>query len=352
MSPSVAELPLLATTVVGSYPQPDWLIDRSQLVKVPRVGVPGAWRVGDADLEAAQDAATIVAVHEQERAGVHIVTDGEARRESYSNHFANALTGLDPEPGAVEVVNGGARVSVPVPSFGSEVRRSEPVEVANARFLIAHAKHVTKVTLPGPFTMSQQAVSSYYADDEALAMAFAAAVNEEIRELFAVGVDIVQLDEPWMQRFPERARRFGLRALARALDGVTGPVALHMCFGYAASVSGDKPSRYGFLEELEDANVDQISIEAAQPRLDLSSLASILPSKKLVVGVLDLADAEVEPLDRIVERIERAMEVVPPERLVIGPDCGMKFLPPATAFGKLETMVRAADVVRGRLVEG
>jgi 5-methyltetrahydropteroyltriglutamate--homocysteine methyltransferase len=350
MSARRVDLPLLATTVVGSYPQPDWLIDRSQLVKVPRVGVPEAWRVDRADLESAQDAATIVAVHEQERAGVHVVTDGEARRESYSNHFANALTGLDREPGTVEVLNGGARVSVQVPSFGSEIRRSAPVELANARFLMAHATHVTKVTLPGPFTMSQQAVSPFYADDEALAMAFAAVVNEEILELFAAGVDIVQLDEPWMQRFPERARSFGLRALARALDGVTGPVALHMCFGYAAAVSGDKPSRYGFLEELEDSGVDHISIEAAQPRLDLSSLAGVLPSKKLVVGVLDLGDPEVEPVDVIVERIERAMEVVGPERLMIGPDCGMKFLAPATAFGKLEAMVRAADVVRARLV--
>jgi 5-methyltetrahydropteroyltriglutamate--homocysteine methyltransferase len=346
------DLPLLPTTVVGSYPQPAWLIDRSRLVKVPRVRMPEAWRIPQEDLHEAQHAATIVAIHEQERAGVHIVTDGEARRESYSNHFANAITGIDDEPGIVKVMNGDVLMEIPVPSFTAEVERRTPVEVDNARFLIDHAANVTKVTVPGPFTMAQQAVSSFYPDTEALAMALAAVVNEEIRDLFAAGVDIVQLDEPWMQRFPDDARRFGLRALGRALDDVSGPVALHMCFGYAAAVSRDKPSRYSFLEELEDSAVDHISIEAAQPRLDLSSLEGILPSKRLVVGVVDLADPEVEPVDTIVDRIERAVEVVGPERLMVGPDCGMKFVPPDVAFGKLQAMAQAADIVRGRLTAG
>jgi 5-methyltetrahydropteroyltriglutamate--homocysteine methyltransferase len=345
----VETLPLLPTTVVGSYPQPAWLIDRTQLVKVPRVRVPDAWRVGADHLAQAQDDATVVAIHEQERAGVHIVTDGEMRRESYSNHFVAGLTGMDDEPGIVEVLNGGRRVEVPVPSFGGEIRRRAPVEVDAARFLAQHATRVKKVTLPGPFTMAMQAVSPYYEDDEALAMAFAAVVNEEIRDLFAAGADLVQLDEPWMQRFPDQARAFGVRVLRRALEGIDGPVALHMCFGYAAAVTGDKPSRYAFLEELEDAPVHHVSIEAAQPRLDLASLAGVLPSKKLVVGVLDLADPQVEPRDVIVERIERAMEVVSPERLIVGPDCGMKFLDPGVAFGKLQTMAEAAGIVRERL---
>lgn len=342
-------LPLLATTVVGSYPQPGWLIDRAGLTKVPRVRVPDAWRIPPADLAAAQDAATIVAIHEQERAGVDIVTDGEVRRESYSNAFVNALTGIADEPGIVEVLNGDARVQVPVPSFVAPARRREAIEVDHARFLVEHATRVTKVTLPGPFTMAQQAVSTFHADKEALALELADAVNEEIRDLFAAGVDIVQLDEPWMQRFPDDARRFGIGVLARALRDAGGPVGLHMCFGYAAAVSGDKPSRYAFLEELEDSALDHVSIEAAQPRLDLGSLAGILPSKRLVVGVIDLADPAVEPVETVVARIERVLEVVEPERLLVGPDCGMKFVAPATAFGKLQAMVDAAAVVRGRL---
>jgi len=343
---------LLPTAVVGSYPQPDWLIDRSRLAKVPRVRVPDAWRIGPDRLAEAQDDATIVAIHEQERAGVDIVTDGEIRRESYSNHFSTALSGIGVEPGIVEVFNAGARVEVPVPSFSGEVCRHSAVEVDNARFLLAHTSRVTKMTLPGPFTMAKQAVSPFYPDSEALAMALADAVNAEIRDLFAAGIDVVQLDEPWMQRFPEDARRFGVRVVDRVLAGITGTVALHMCFGYAAVVRGEKPSSYQFLDELADTAVDHISIEAAQPHLELSSLATIARSKRLMVGVLDLGDPSVESPAVIAERIERILEVVPPERLIVGPDCGMKFLPRELAYGKLSAMVEAAALVRDRLMRG
>jgi 5-methyltetrahydropteroyltriglutamate--homocysteine methyltransferase len=343
------DLAILPTTVVGSYPQPSWLIDASGLVKVPRVRTPDAWRLTGEALRDAQDAATIVAIHEQERAGVDIITDGEIRRESYSNAFANALTGVAEEDDVVTVTNGGARVDVAVPSFVGPIERPRPVEVDHGRFLLEHATRVTKVTLPGPFTMAQQAVSPFYRDTEQLALALAAVVNEEVRDLFAAGVDVVQLDEPWLQRFPEDARRFGVRVLDRALRDVDGPVALHMCFGYAAAVSGDKPARYAFLEELDDTPVDHISIEAAQPRLDLATLDRVLPSKRLVVGVVDLADPTVESPAAIAQRIERILEVVPPQRLIVGPDCGMKFLPPAVAFGKLQAMVDGAAIVRERL---
>ena len=345
---ATAELGLLSTTVVGSYPQPDWLINRAGLEKVPRVRVQEAWRIGADDLKAAQDDATIVAIHEQERAGLDIVTDGEMRRESYSNHFSNALSGIDEEPGLVEIVVDGQPREVAVPSFTGEVTRRAPVELDNARFLLAHTNRIAKVTLPGPFTMSRQAVTSYYDSPEELSLALAAAVNAELRDLFAAGVDIVQLDEPWMERFPEEARRYGVPVLRRALEGIDGRVALHICFGYAAAVS-DKPSAYHFLDELEDTSLDHVLIEAAQPRLDLSTLAATLPSKRLGVGVLDLADPLVESPQIVAERIERALEVVPPERLMVGPDCGMKFLPAATAFGKLRALVEGAEMVRDRL---
>jgi 5-methyltetrahydropteroyltriglutamate--homocysteine methyltransferase len=345
------QLGLLPTTVVGSYPQPEWLINRKGLEKVPRVRVPDVWRIEPELLEAAQRDATVVAIHAQVLAGVDIITDGEIRRESYSNHFSNALSGIDDQPGVVEVTVNGERREVPVPSFTGEVRRVAPVEVDNARFLRSQTDRVAKVTLPGPFTMSQQAVTSCYADAEELAMALADALNAEIKDLHAAGVDLVQLDEPWMERFPEPARRYGVKTVNRTLDGVDGPVALHICFGYAAAVS-DKPSRYHYLAELEDTDLDHILIEAAQPRLDMSSLAGILTTKKVSVGVLDLSDPTVESPETVAERIERALEVIGPERLMIGPDCGMKFLAADTAYGKLAAMVQGAAIVRRQLSAG
>lgn len=345
------QLGLLPTSVVGSYPQPDWLINRNGLEKVPRVRVPDVWRIEPGLLDSAQRDATVVAIQAQVRAGVDIVTDGEIRRESYSNHFSNALSGIDSRPGIVEVTVDGERREVSVPSFTGEVRRVAPVEVDNARFLKSQTDRVAKMTLPGPFTMSQQAMTSYYADAEELAMALADAVNAEIKDLHAAGVDLVQLDEPWMERFPEPARRYGVKAVNRALEGVQGPVALHICFGYAAAV-GDKPSRYHYLGELEDTDLDHILIETAQPRLEMSSLAGILTTKKVSIGVLDLADPAIESPEAVAERIERALEVIGPERLMIGPDCGMKFLDADTAYGKLAAMVQGAELVRRRLSAG
>lgn len=341
-------LGLLPTTVVGSYPQPDLLIDRSALEKVPRVRQTNVWKVPPQDLVAAQDDATVAAIRDQERAGMTVVTDGEIRRESYSNHFANALAGIAERTGTVTITNDGHSLDVQVPDFSSEVRRLGPVEVENARFLMAHTDRVTKMTLPGPFTMAQQAVSSFYRSKRELALALADAVRDEILDLFAVGIDIVQLDEPWMQRFPEDARSYGVEVINRALDGVSGTVALHICFGYAATVS-TKPSHYTFLGELEETTLDHISIEAAQPRLDLRSLAGILPSKRLAVGVLDLSDPAVESPETVAERITRLLEVIPVDRLMLAPDCGMKFLPRETALGKLAALASGTEIVRRRV---
>lgn len=342
------DLGLLPTTVVGSYPQPDSLIDRSALEKVPRLRLRDVWKIPADALAAAQDDATVAAIRDQEEAGVDIVTDGEIRRESYSNHFSGALTGIDELPGTVTIANDGRSFGVEVPDFSSAVRRLGPVEVDSARFLIAHTDRVTKVTLPGPFTMAQQAVTSFYPDRRELALALADAVREEIVDLFAAGVDIVQIDEPWMQRFPGDARSYGVEVINRALNGVDGTVALHICFGYAATVNA-KPSSYAFLAELDDTPLDQISIEAAQPRLDPNSLVGMLPSKMLAVGVLDLSDPVVESAETVAERIARLLEVVPAERLMLAPDCGMKFLSRDTALGKLTALARGAEIARTRL---
>jgi 5-methyltetrahydropteroyltriglutamate--homocysteine methyltransferase len=337
------EVVMLPTCLVGSYPQPEWLIDRARLSKqVPRVRARDLWLIPPDKLEAAQDDATVLAIRDQERAGVDIISDGEQRRESYSNHFATALEGVDIDNPGTTMSRMGRPIQVP--RITGPIRRRQPVEVRDLQLLRANTEHKIKATVPGPFTMSRQAQDDHYGDEEAMAMDFADAVNAEIKDLFAAGADVVQVDEPWMQQYPDQARAYGLTALNRALDGVSGTVAVHLCFGYAAVVH-DKPTGYSFLAELENANAQQISIEAAQPKLDLAVLRN-LPSKTIILGVIDLADPTVETPEIVAGRIRAALPHVPPERLVIAPDCGMKYLPRAVAFGKVKAMVDGARVVR------
>jgi 5-methyltetrahydropteroyltriglutamate--homocysteine methyltransferase len=337
---------LLPTSLVGSYPQPEWLIDRVKLSKqVPRVRAGELWLVAPDRLETAQDDATVLAIRDQERAGLDIITDGEQRRESYSNRFATALDGIDiDKPGTVINRNGRP---IPVPRVVGPIRRLRPVELRDLKMLRANTGRAVKATLPGPFTMGKQAQDDYYKDEEAVAMAYAAAVNAEIKDLFAAGADIVQIDEPWMQQHPEKARQYGLKALDRALDGVAGTVAVHLCFGYAAVVH-DKPPGYSFLPELEGCKAQQISIEAAQPKLDLKVLKE-LPSKTIILGVIDLADMTVESPQTVAGRIRHALAYVPAGRIVVAPDCGMKYLPRAIAFGKMQAMAEGAAIVRREL---
>ena len=333
---------LLPTSLVGSYPQPEWLIDRFKLSKqVPRVRA-GLWLVAPDKLEAAQDDATVLAIRDQERAGLDIITDGEQRRESYSNRFATALDGVDAEnPGTT--INRSGR-PIPVPRIVGPIRRTRPIELRDLQVLRANTDRPVKATLPGPFTMGKQAQDDYYKDEEAVALAYAEAVNAEIKDLFAAGADVVQIDEPWMAQHPDKARQYGLKALDRALDGVAGTVAVHLCFGYAAVVH-EKPAAYSFLPELDGCKAQQISIEAAQPRLDLKVLRE-LPSKIIVLGVIDLADMTVETPQIVANRIRAALAYVPAERIVVAPDCGMKYLPRAVAFGKMQAMVQGAALVR------
>jgi 5-methyltetrahydropteroyltriglutamate--homocysteine methyltransferase len=339
---------LLPTTVVGSYVQPDWLVDRANLGSrlPPRVRARELWKIPEAHLEEAQDAATLLAIRDMERAGVDIVSDGEIRRESYSNRFATSLDGIDIDnPGSALDRTGHEN---PVPRIVGKIRRARPVEVRDAEFLVASTGRRTKITLPGPFTMMQQAQNDHYASPEAAAMDYAEAVNAEIRDLFAAGVDTVQLDEPYMQARPEEAKKYAVRAINHALDGVTGTTAVHMCFGYAHIVH-ERPKGYSFLSELEACRADIVSIEAAQPKLDLSILRA-LPSKRIMLGVLALADdAPVETPEEVADRIRRALDVLPPERLLVAPDCGMKYLRRDVAFAKLVAMVKGTELVRREL---
>jgi 5-methyltetrahydropteroyltriglutamate--homocysteine methyltransferase len=337
---------LFPTSLVGSYPQPEWLIDRDKLSKqVPRIRADDLWLVAPDKREAAQDDATVLAIRDQERAGLDIITDGEQRRESYSNRFATALDGIDIDnPGTVINRNGRP---IPVPRIAGPIRRRQPVELRDLRVLRANTDRKIKVTVPGPFTMGRQAQDDYYGDEEAVALAYAEAVNAEIKDLFAAGADVVQIDEPWMQQHPDKARRYGVKALDRALEGVRGTVAVHLCFGYAAVVR-DKPSGYSFLPELEQCRAQQISIEAAQPKLDLEIL-NALPSKTIVLGVIDLGDMAIETPHVVADRIRRALDIVPPERIVVAPDCGMKYLPRAVAFGKMKAMAEGAALLRREL---
>jgi 5-methyltetrahydropteroyltriglutamate--homocysteine methyltransferase len=339
---------LLPTTVVGSYPQPDWLVDRAVLGSrlPPRTRALEIWRPSPEFLEQAQDDATIVAIRDMERAGIDIITDGEIRRESYSNRFATALDGMDLDnPGTALDRTGHPN---PVPRVVGPIRRLRAVEVRDVKFLRANTDRIVKATLPGPFTMSQQAQDDYYHDEEALAMALADAVNEEVRDLFAAGADVVQLDEPYLQARSEKAHKFAIVAINRALEGIAGETALHTCFGYAHIVHA-RPKGYPFLAELADVSARQISLESAQQKVDLSVLKS-LPNKRLIVGVIDLSDdAPIEEVETIAGRIRDALRYVEAERLILAPDCGMKYLPRAKAFGKLAALAHAAEKVRAEL---
>jgi len=340
-------LPLLPTTVVGSYPQPNWLVDRDMLSKsVPRVRM-NIWRIQEPWLDAAQDDATILAIRDMERAGIDIVTDGEIRRESYSNRFATALAGIDSaRPG--EVRSRANRVT-PVPRVVGPIRRVGPVEVRDMQFLRANTVRGAKITLPGPFTLSQQAINEFYADPDEMVMDYAAAVNAEARDLEKAGADVIQLDEPWLRQDPAAAKRIAVKVINRALEGLKVTTVVHLCFGYAAVVPGEtKPVGYSFLPELADCTADQISIEAAQPRLDLGVLRDLAP-KTVMLGVLDLADPTAESPGLVADRIRAALKYLPADKLVPAPDCGMKYMPRPLAFAKLKALADGAALVRAEL---
>ncbi len=338
---------LIPTTVVGSYPQPAWLIDRQALEKhgVPRVHAHEIWRIPQAHLREAQDDATILAIRDMERAGIDIVSDGEIRRESYSNYFGLALDGLDTVN--IGTVIGANRRPTAVPRVVGRIRRKAPVERADAEFLVANAAHATKITVPGPFTLTQIGQNEFYADEAELAMDYAVAVNEELRELKATGVDVVQIDEPWVRAAPDKAERYGVAAINRALDGIAGPTVVHICLGYGHLVR-NKPAGYTFLPQLAGSAATQISLEAAQPRLDLGVLEDLAP-KTIMLGVLDLGTTAVETAEEVAQRLHAGLRHVAAERLVAAPDCGMKYLPRDVAFGKLKALADGAAIVRREL---
>jgi 5-methyltetrahydropteroyltriglutamate--homocysteine methyltransferase len=338
------QLPLFPTMLVGSYAQPEWLIDREKLAGrfPPRVRARELWRVAEPYLDEAQDDATLLAIREQEDAGLDVITDGEIRRESYSNRFATALDGVDLDnPGTALDRSGHPN---PVPRIVGPIRRRHPVEADDVRFLRTYTDRPVKMTVPGPFTMTQQAQNDHYPDEASAALAYAAAVNEEIRDLFDAGADMVQIDEPYLQARPEKAREYGVAAIDRALDGISGMTAVHICFGYAAIIH-ERPSGYSFLPELAACPCDAVSIETAQSRLDCSVLAE-LPGKKIILGVIDLGDHTVETPDVVADRVRRALPYVPAEDIIVAPDCGMKYLPREAAFGKMRAMAEGARILR------
>ncbi len=335
---------LFPTTIVGSYPQPDWLIDRQKLAGrfPPRVRAKELWRVAEPHLQQAMDDATVLAIRAQEEAGLDIITDGEIRRESYSNRIATALEGVDIDnPGTALDRSGHPN---PVPRIVGRVRRIRPIEVEDLLFLKKHTTRQVKITVPGPFTMLQQAQNDFYASEEEAAMDYAVAINEEIKDLFAHGADVVQIDEPYLQARPEKARDYGIRALNRALEGVTGTTAVHICFGYAAIIHA-RPNGYNFLPELAACSCQQISIETAQSNLDCAVLQS-LPNKQIMVGCLNLEDPAIETPLVVASRVKRALQYIRPEQVILAPDCGMKYLPREVADGKLRAMTEAAKILR------
>jgi 5-methyltetrahydropteroyltriglutamate--homocysteine methyltransferase len=340
-------LPKLPTSVVGSLPQPDWLIDRDKLSHrmPPRVRARELWRIAPEFLEEAQDDATLVAIRSQEEAGLDIVTDGEIRRESYSNHFATALEGVDIDtPGSVINRSGNP---VPVPRVVGDIARRGPIQARDVAFLRAHTDRAVKITVPGPFTMAQQSQDEHYGDGRTLALAYADVVRAEIADLFAAGADIVQIDEPWLQARPEIARQYGAEAVTRAVEGAAGPVHLHLCFGYAAMVA-ERPEGYSFLPELADTPVAAVSVETAQSHLDPAQLRP-LRGTGIALGVLDLSTPEVETPEVIADRVRRALDDVDVDKLVLSSDCGLKYLPRESAAGKMRSLAQAAATLRAEL---
>lgn len=333
----------IPTSIVGSYPQPAWLVDREKLLSrlPPRVRDREVWRVAPELLQDAQDDATLIAIRDQERAGLDIVTDGEVRRESYSNKLATALGGVDVDNPGTTVDRIGK--TIPVPRITGPIRRDGPIMKRDAAFLSANTDRLTKITLPGPFTMAQQAQDDHYGDEEALALAYAEVLREEVRDIFEAGVDIVQLDEPYMQARPEKARQYAIKAINRVLEDAPGRTAVHMCFGYAYVVH-EKPNGYSFLRELDDCAADEISIEVAQPKLDLSVIDGM--TKTFLIGVLDMGDPKAEDAETVAERLRRALEHLPADRVIAAPDCGMKYLDREVAFGKLQALAKGAEMVR------
>ncbi|HEY4331619.1 MAG TPA: cobalamin-independent methionine synthase II family protein [Ilumatobacteraceae bacterium] len=346
-TPSTVALPLIPTTVIGSYPQPSWLVDPTLLVAkgVPRTGAADVWRLPPEQLDEALDAATLLAIFDQSQAGIDIITDGEIRRESYFNHFANSLDGVDHERVGEGLNRVGGRSTVPLVT--GPIRRGVPVELAPAKFLRAATTRHTKVTVPGPFTLSQLAQNEHYPDQRALALAYADAIQQELVDLVAAGIDVVQIDEPYLQANAAAARGFAVEAINRALSGISATTVLHTCYGYAAYVT-DKSGGYPFLAELAECSADQLAIEFAQPRLDPVVLEP-LKAKTIVLGVLDLSTNDVEPAEVIADRLRSALTIIPPQQLVAAPDCGMKFLPRSVAFAKLVALVQGAAIVRGEV---
>jgi 5-methyltetrahydropteroyltriglutamate--homocysteine methyltransferase len=339
--------PLIPTMLVGSYPQPGWLINRDVLMGSgpPRVRMQQVWRMTGEALYEAQNDAVLTAVHDQERAGIDVLTDGEVRRESYFNAFATAVDGIDLDnPGKVLARNGKETL---VPRVVGPITLTRSVHAAEVAFLRAQTDRPIKVTIPGGFTMAKLALDEHYHDQEALIMAYAAAVNQEIKHLKAAGADWIQIDEPYMQANPAEADKFGVAAIDRALAGIEGPTAVHLCFGYAYVVSG-KPSGYSYLPQLNACKADAISIEAAQPHLDPKELRG-LPDKKVIFGVIDMADPNAETADVVAGRLKSALGHIDGERLIAATDCGMKYMPRGLAFAKLKALAGGAAQVRAGL---
>lgn len=335
---------LIPTALVGSYPQPDWLVDKARLTASgpPRVRMREVWKVAPNDLEEAQDDATLTAIHDQERAGLDIISDGEVRRESYFNRFATALGGIDLDnPATVPSRTGKPTL---VPRVVGEIHRTRPVQVRDVEFLRAHTEHPIKITIPGAFTMAKLARDEHYGNLEKLIAAYAQALNAELRDLKNAGADIVQIDEPYLQANPDDANRHGVDAIDQVLEGIEGPTVVHLCFGYAYAVK-DKPPGYSFLPALDRCTADAISIEAAQPKIDPSILEQ-LASKTIYYGVIDLGTHDIETPEIVAARLRDALAYIPAERLVAAPDCGMKYLPRMIAFGKLDALVKGAAIVR------
>ena len=338
---------MLETTIAGSLPKPSWLAEPNKLWP--------AWRLDGEPLAEAKRDATILALKIQEDAGIDIVSDGEQSRQHFVHGFLEGVEGIN---FARRVPMGirNNRYEAMVPTVTGRLRRKHPVHAEEARIARAHTGHRLKFTLPGPMTIIDTIADSHYGDRVAMAMAFAEVLNEEARELAAIGVDVIQFDEPAFNVYLDQVAGWGIAALHGAIEGLTCKTAVHICYGYGIPANIEWKATLGaewrqyeqIFPALAASRIDQVSLECAHSHVPLELLA-LLAGKDVLVGAIDVASEEVETAAEVAATIEQAMRFVPPERLYPCTNCGMAPLDRTLAAQKLAALAAGAALVRGRV---
>jgi len=332
-------LPPIATTTVGSFPRPSWLVagrDRGAVT----------FQLEGQPLREAQDDATIVSLYEQDQVGLDLLTDGEQRRTSFIDHILASWSGIDLENRRLKSIRRGRGNPLLVPRVVDKVERRSTAVVEDLRFAKAHTTRPIKMAVPGPMTVVDTTYDEAYGNEEALAMDVAAALNLELLDLQSAGCDVVQIDEPAMTRYHEKAAFYGARALDRCLEGITIPTIVHLCYGYPLNQSLQHEYEYPeLLEILLDTRIGGFSVEFARSNYDPSVLRGC-GDRLVMFGCVDPGDSPTEAVDVVLGRVRAALDYVDPARMLIAPDCGLMTISRTLARAKAQLLVDVAQQVR------